>query len=225
VRAYCTQPVSEMARISTPKASESCALGNIARPTPSISSATRMDGKRQHHVAHAHDEGVDPAADEARQQAQAHADHHRQQHRRQAHEERDARAVHQRRQDVAALVVGAQQVGGLPPSSQAGGSRASTGSAWPGRRGCAARSRARTRADDADRSDDGRQHGHRRAAKAVPDVAVQPARQRAGGVVGDVRRSSVPAPGASMRRRGSTAKYSRSTTRLMTTKISAIRHR
>jgi hypothetical protein len=44
VRAYCTQPVSAMARISTPKASVSCAFGNIARPTPSISSATRMAG-------------------------------------------------------------------------------------------------------------------------------------------------------------------------------------
>jgi hypothetical protein len=32
VRAYCTQPVSEMATISTPKASVSCASGNIARP-------------------------------------------------------------------------------------------------------------------------------------------------------------------------------------------------
>ena len=44
VRAYCTQPVSEMAMISTPKASDSCASGNSARPTPAISSATRMAG-------------------------------------------------------------------------------------------------------------------------------------------------------------------------------------
>ena len=45
VRAYCTQPVSEMATINTPKASDAGALGNIAWPTPSIKSATRMLGK------------------------------------------------------------------------------------------------------------------------------------------------------------------------------------
>ena len=45
VRAYCTQPVSEMAMISTPKANDSLASGNSARPTPAISSAIRMAGK------------------------------------------------------------------------------------------------------------------------------------------------------------------------------------
>ena len=45
VRAYCTQPVSEIDTISTPKARESWALGNTARPTPAISSATRIGGK------------------------------------------------------------------------------------------------------------------------------------------------------------------------------------
>ena len=44
VRAYCTQPVREIDRISTPKATDSCASGNIARPTPAISKATRMAG-------------------------------------------------------------------------------------------------------------------------------------------------------------------------------------
>jgi len=44
VRAYCTQPVSEMEMISTPKASDSCAPGKSARPTPAISSATRIGG-------------------------------------------------------------------------------------------------------------------------------------------------------------------------------------
>ena len=34
-----------MAKINTPKATESCALGNIARPTPAIRSATRIAGK------------------------------------------------------------------------------------------------------------------------------------------------------------------------------------
>ena len=45
VRAYCTQPVSEMEMISTPNASDVCVLGNSARPTPAINSATKMDGK------------------------------------------------------------------------------------------------------------------------------------------------------------------------------------
>ena len=45
MRAYCTQPVSEIEMISTPKASDSCALGNSARPTPAIKSATKMAGK------------------------------------------------------------------------------------------------------------------------------------------------------------------------------------
>jgi hypothetical protein len=35
-------------------------------------------GGKQHHVAQAHEQGVDPAATKARQQAQAHADQHRQ---------------------------------------------------------------------------------------------------------------------------------------------------
>ena len=36
--------MSEMARISTAKARLVCAFGNSARPTPAISSATRMAG-------------------------------------------------------------------------------------------------------------------------------------------------------------------------------------
>ena len=63
VRAYWTQPVSEIAMHQHAEAPAlSCALGKMARPTPSISSATRIDGNAQHHVAHAHDEGVDLAA-------------------------------------------------------------------------------------------------------------------------------------------------------------------
>ena len=45
VRAYCTQPVKEIDKINTPNASDSCALGNKARPTPAISKATKMAGK------------------------------------------------------------------------------------------------------------------------------------------------------------------------------------
>ena len=44
VRAYWTQPVSEIATISTANASVACAFGNSARPTPSISSAMSSAG-------------------------------------------------------------------------------------------------------------------------------------------------------------------------------------
>ncbi len=133
----------------------SCAFGNSARPTPAISSATRIAGKRQHHVAQAHQEGVDPAAREARQQAQRDADHHRQHHRRHAHHQRDARAVHQRREDVAALVVGAQQVlACCRPASRPAAAARRPAPAWSGRTGCAAPpSPANSRAEHADEGD------------------------------------------------------------------------
>mmetsp|Transcript_9617 Transcript_9617/g.22304 ORF Transcript_9617/g.22304 Transcript_9617/m.22304 type:complete len:250 (-) Transcript_9617:6741-7490(-) len=45
VRAYCTQPVSAMASTRTTKASASGAWGNRLRAMPLIINATRMDGK------------------------------------------------------------------------------------------------------------------------------------------------------------------------------------
>jgi hypothetical protein len=74
VRAYCTQPVSVMEMISTPKATVSCALGNSARPTPAMSSATRMGGKLSITSHRRMRKAVDPAAEEAGQQAEHHAD-------------------------------------------------------------------------------------------------------------------------------------------------------
>ena len=67
-------------------------------------------GKRKHHVAHPHDEGVDVPTRVARQQAQTDADQQRQHHRGKTDEQRNSRPVHQRRQHVAALFVGAQCV-------------------------------------------------------------------------------------------------------------------
>jgi len=67
-------------------------------------------GKRQHHVADPHDQRIEAAADVAGEEPEADADDERQQHRRAADEERDARAEHQRREDIAALLVGAEQV-------------------------------------------------------------------------------------------------------------------
>jgi hypothetical protein len=66
--------------------------------------------KRQHDVADPHDQRVEPAADIAGDEAEADADDERQEHRRAADEQRDARAEHERREDVAALLVGAEQV-------------------------------------------------------------------------------------------------------------------
>jgi hypothetical protein len=86
------------------------AFGNSAWPTPAKSSAIRIEGKRQHDVADPHDQRVDPAAGVAREEAEADADHERQQHRRAADEKRDPGAEHQRREDVATLLVGAEEV-------------------------------------------------------------------------------------------------------------------
>ena len=177
VRAYCTQPVSEIARISTPKATVVCASGNSARPTPAISKRDQDRRERQHHVAQPHEEGVEPAADEAGQQAQRDADQHRQQHRGQADDQRDARAVHQRREDVAPLVVGAEQVlARCPPAPRPAAGARRRARAWPGRRGCAAtpsrrtpRRRCRRTAIAAAAIATGER------AKAVADIAVEPA--------------------------------------------------
>ena len=65
--------------------------------------------KTQHHIAQAHQETVNPAAHETGQQTHHHTEHNRDDDGRKTHRQRDARAVHQGRQNVAALVVGAQQ--------------------------------------------------------------------------------------------------------------------
>ena len=229
VRAYCTQPVSAIASTSTAKASDSCALReqrarrrrrSAARSgspgTTACTSATRMMKR------------VDRAADEARQQAQADADHDRQQHRREAHEQRDARAVDDRRQDVAALVVGAEQVLGAaaadPGRRQ---SRRRAGRAWPGRTGCAARPRARrarTRCTAARRRRDDRRGRWRKLYQRSPSTKRA---QRLRLVGRRQRRCSFSAPPARARRAAADRPRNRAgrPTRLITTKISAIRHR
>ena len=67
-------------------------------------------GEGQHHVTQAHQNGVDPASLEARQQTQGDADNHGQENGDKAHHQRNAGPVKQGRQDVAPLVVGAEQV-------------------------------------------------------------------------------------------------------------------
>ncbi len=130
VRAYCTQPdcPMEIDKISTPMASSWLASGNTARPTPAISSATRMGGNEDITSQTRIRARVDPAAAKTREQAQRDTGQHGQDDGGQTHHQRNARAVHQRRQDVAPLVVGAQQVFGTALRIQAGGRRASLSS-------------------------------------------------------------------------------------------------
>jgi hypothetical protein len=57
--------------MSTPKASDSCACGK-QRPThPGDQQGHQDGGERQHHIAQAHEHGVDPAAAKPRQQPSA----------------------------------------------------------------------------------------------------------------------------------------------------------
>ena len=65
-------------------------------------------GKRELHVGDAHDDAVDPSARIAADQPERDAQDHGEQHRGKAHQQRDARAIQDGRQDIAALVVGAQ---------------------------------------------------------------------------------------------------------------------
>ena len=110
VRAYCTQPGKRDREHEHRKGQRVVRVGKH-RAADAVDQQRDQDRReRQHDVADAHDEGIDLAADKARQQAEADADDHRQHDRRQADEHRDARAVHDGREDVAALVVGAEQV-------------------------------------------------------------------------------------------------------------------
>jgi hypothetical protein len=71
------------------------------------------------HVDGAHDGGVGEAARVAGQDADGAADDEGQQHRRDAHEQRQPPAQHQAREQVAAQLVGAQQVAGGADGLQA----------------------------------------------------------------------------------------------------------
>ncbi len=107
----------------------------------------------------------------------ADADHHRQHHRRQAHQQRDARAVHDGREDVAALVVGAQQVlarAALVPTPAAGARRDSSSVARSNGL-CGATQGANSEQNTQTARDHRGADRHRRVAEAVPDVAVEEA--------------------------------------------------
>jgi hypothetical protein len=68
-----------------------------------------MPGNGQLHVGQAHHDVAVPAADIAGRDAERHAEHGSEGDGGEAHDERDAAAVDDGREDVAALVVGAEQ--------------------------------------------------------------------------------------------------------------------
>ncbi len=70
----------------------------------------RQQRDGEHDVGRAHDDEVDPAAVVAGDRAQERADRDLHDHREQRDRERDARAEHQAREQVAAVLVGAQDV-------------------------------------------------------------------------------------------------------------------
>ena len=81
------------------------------------------EGKGQHHVDDRHDRPVGAPADVARPEAEQHPDGGRQDHGGHPDHQRDPAAVDHARQEVAAHLVGAEQVLGGAPSIQAGGAR------------------------------------------------------------------------------------------------------
>jgi hypothetical protein len=122
VRAYCGQPASADQHRERDQLMQ---LARHRRPRHAVDQQRDQDGgERQLHVGDAHDERIDAPARVARDQPQHDADQHRQQHRGQADQERHAGAVQDGRVQVAALAVGAQQVGrqaiGLPGGRQQG---------------------------------------------------------------------------------------------------------
>ncbi len=182
VRAYCTQP--EMRDGEDQHARSAIVVvrvaGSSARPTPAISSATRMGGKRQHARRRTR---MRKAVDASRRRKPPSRPSdtpstQRQQHRGDAHHQRDARAVDDGREDVAALVVGAQQVfaQNLRRSRRAAGAASPSSSVARSKGLCGddpvRRTPRRTRQTSAIEC---RADGHGRGTEAVADVAVEPA--------------------------------------------------
>ncbi len=111
VRAYCTQFEIPIAKISTNSATGPVRIARQHRPRNAVDQQRDQDRrKRQLHVGDAHDEGVELAADVAGDRAPAtRRAPSRKCHRRKTDQQRYARAEHDRREHVAALVVGAEQ--------------------------------------------------------------------------------------------------------------------
>ena len=181
VRAYCTQPGSAMARISTAKASVSCAFGNSARPTPSISSAIRIDGNdsitSQTRMISASTRP--PTKPDSRPSPTPSTTDTTTEARPTSSEMRAPYIIADSTSRPWSSVP--SRYLGLPSASQAGGRRASTEFSDARSKGlCGATQGANSGAEDAHQRHRRRGHGHRRGAEAVPDVAVEESLQGLG---------------------------------------------
>ena len=164
-------------------------------------------GKGKLHIGDPHDHRVGASADVAGEQPERYADDDRQRDRCRAHEKRDARAVHDRGQHVAALVIGAEEIAGFTSLFPRGRRQRVVQAQrrqveWIVRRD----PRCEERADQAYRQHDRRDDGYRRMAKAVGKIAVpsngervahadrvlERGRRRRGGRVVHARRSAMP---------------------------------
>ena len=157
VRAYCTQPVSEIAMHQHGERERVVRVRGTARgPMPSIRSAIRIDGKREHHVAHAHDEGVDACRltkPESRPRPKPITTEHRHQHAKSVR--RRARCACRTSAPTGCRVPGRRCRAGtsdLPSAAQAGGRRESASSSVARSNGlCGATHVGEQRAEDAAR--------------------------------------------------------------------------
>jgi len=132
--------------------------------------------KGQLDISHPHDEGVQPSARVTREQPQTHAEHHRQHHRGHAHQQRDARAVEDRRQHISALIVGAEQVR-QPAVGEPGRGQQRIVQRQRGQiEGTVRRDpRRENRAEDHHHRDQGCPDRDRTGTEAVPEVAIEEA--------------------------------------------------
>ena len=129
VRAYCTQFEMPIAKISTNSATLAVRVARQHRARDAVDQQRDQDRrKRQLDVGDAHDERRRSCRRRSRRSGRALtpstiAKHHR----REPDQQRNARAEHDRRQHVASLVVGAEQIAGLArPPCHAGGDSASS---------------------------------------------------------------------------------------------------
>ena len=170
-------------------------------------------------VGDAHHDSVDDAAEISTGQPERHADGRRQQHHAEADHERRARSVDQGRQQIPALPVCAEQVGGRALRRPG---RRGEGIAEIDRVGFERRVRRQPRCErrrqDDHHEDRQRHHGHRRGHEAVPGIAATQAMPQAGPGAGH-------AHGRATRSRGSTTRYRISIRRLSDTKTSATNSR
>ena len=185
----------------------SCAFGSTARGDAVDQQRDQDRRERQLHVGDAHDEGVDAAADDSRRAARAPTPSTIDSSTaRDADQQRDARAEDDRRQDVAALVVGAEREGRVAAvGSHAGGvQRVQQVERWQVER-VVRRDPGRERgAADADERTPRRRRSRTANAGSCSQRSLSAAERAARPPDGSPAQCSLGAPRRSMRRRGST---------------------